>query len=69
MKLSQFTKQEQRAVFKEFFKDTPSIRFGDMTEKQLEDIMNTFNGSMIVLRVRFRNFWKEVRSAAEKRKK
>jgi hypothetical protein len=68
MKLSEYSKEEKRAVFNHFFGDT-NIRFGDLTPTQLEKIMNTFNGSKIVLRMRIKKFWQEVKDSAESRRK
>lgn len=67
-KLNSYSKEEQKAVFKQTFGDTP-IKFGDLTPTQRENMMNTFAGSVLVLKMRFRKFWHEVKVAAERNRK
>ena len=57
-KLSSYSEEEKRAVFDQVFGDTP-IQFEDMTDKQLHNLMNSWNGSQLVMRMRVRKLGQE----------
>lgn len=61
-KLSDYTKEEVEAVYQLFFGDT-NIKRGDLTPKQMLDLMTSFNGSRLVIRMRFRKMWEEIKKA------
>jgi hypothetical protein len=68
MKLKDYSDEEKQAVFEQFFGDT-NVHFDDLTEKQLERIMHSFNGSKIVLRMRLREMWTIIKDIIRERKK
>jgi hypothetical protein len=56
MKLEDYSLQEKQAVFDHFFGGT-NVQYDDLTEIQFENIMKSFNGSKIVLKMRVREYW------------